>query len=293
MPRLLRSRTQSPGGRTGAKTEIRKFMWTPSIFFAIFCGRCTQNTGKLQIHSFTDTGPHHGQQADLREPPRQGPREDQDVLRRAGLHLQPAVHRCQRRLHGDREGQHLRDAAGGALLQDLHHQEHHRHQARAPRCCCASRARAAPRSTRWWPRRWPPAAPRRASPLGFPWETADPFLFCAYHDDAYPQGQRQDGAGGAAGRARHRPGLQPQGRLEHVPRRHGAGLSGAPAPRLRDRDHRAQGPDRPQRLAGRHRALRRRRRAVGHRRPRHRALGDVPAAQGKARTTRWSCSRSG
>ncbi|HSH92266.1 MAG TPA: pirin family protein [Ramlibacter sp.] len=25
-------------------------------------------------------------------------------------------------------------------------------------------------------------------PLGFPWETADPFLFCAYHDDAYPQG---------------------------------------------------------------------------------------------------------
>jgi hypothetical protein len=25
-------------------------------------------------------------------------------------------------------------------------------------------------------------------PLGFPWVTADPFLFCAYHDDAYPQG---------------------------------------------------------------------------------------------------------
>ena len=24
-------------------------------------------------------------------------------------------------------------------------------------------------------------------PLGFPWETADPFLFCAYHDDAYPR----------------------------------------------------------------------------------------------------------
>ena len=25
-------------------------------------------------------------------------------------------------------------------------------------------------------------------PLGFPWETEDPFLFCAYHNDAYPQG---------------------------------------------------------------------------------------------------------
>ena len=22
--------------------------------------------------------------------------------------------------------------------------------------------------------------------LGFPWATIDPFLFCAYHDDAYP-----------------------------------------------------------------------------------------------------------
>ncbi|MBK6386230.1 MAG: pirin family protein [Rhodoferax sp.] len=25
-------------------------------------------------------------------------------------------------------------------------------------------------------------------PLGFPWVTIDPFLFCAYHDDAYPRG---------------------------------------------------------------------------------------------------------
>ena len=33
----------------------------------------------------------------------------------------------------------------------------------------------------------------RVKPLGFPWETADPFLFCAYHDDAYPRGN--DGMG--------------------------------------------------------------------------------------------------
>ena len=30
-------------------------------------------------------------------------------------------------------------------------------------------------------------------PLGFPWETQDPFLFCAYHRDEYPQGN--DGMG--------------------------------------------------------------------------------------------------
>jgi quercetin 2,3-dioxygenase len=38
-------------------------------------------------------------------------------------------------------------------------------------------------------------------PLGFPWETADPFLFCAYHDDAYPRGNAQMGpAASLAGR---------------------------------------------------------------------------------------------
>ncbi len=33
----------------------------------------------------------------------------------------------------------------------------------------------------------------RVAPLGFPWVTADPFLFCAYHDDAYPRGNGQFG----------------------------------------------------------------------------------------------------
>ena len=27
-----------------------------------------------------------------------------------------------------------------------------------------------------------------AMPLGFPWQTIDPFLFCVHHDDAYPRG---------------------------------------------------------------------------------------------------------
>jgi quercetin 2,3-dioxygenase len=33
----------------------------------------------------------------------------------------------------------------------------------------------------------------QAQPLGFPWATQDPFLFCAYHDDAYPAGNSQMG----------------------------------------------------------------------------------------------------
>jgi redox-sensitive bicupin YhaK (pirin superfamily) len=38
-------------------------------------------------------------------------------------------------------------------------------------------------------------------PLGFPWETADPFLFCVYHDDAYPKANAQMGpAASLAGR---------------------------------------------------------------------------------------------
>ena len=30
-------------------------------------------------------------------------------------------------------------------------------------------------------------------PLGFPWETIDPFLFCVHHDDAYPAGNEKMG----------------------------------------------------------------------------------------------------
>lgn len=37
---------------------------------------------------------------------------------------------------------------------------------------------------------------RRVAPLGFPWETADPFLFCVHHDDRYPAGN--DALGPAA-----------------------------------------------------------------------------------------------
>ena len=38
-------------------------------------------------------------------------------------------------------------------------------------------------------------------PLGVPWETADPFLFCMYHNDKYPKGNEQLGpAASLAGR---------------------------------------------------------------------------------------------
>jgi redox-sensitive bicupin YhaK (pirin superfamily) len=33
----------------------------------------------------------------------------------------------------------------------------------------------------------------RTRPIGFPWETSDPFLFCVHHDDAYPTGNERMG----------------------------------------------------------------------------------------------------
>jgi redox-sensitive bicupin YhaK (pirin superfamily) len=42
---------------------------------------------------------------------------------------------------------------------------------------------------------------RRIEPLGFPWKTADPFLFCVHHDDHYPAGNERLGpAASLAGR---------------------------------------------------------------------------------------------
>jgi len=42
---------------------------------------------------------------------------------------------------------------------------------------------------------------RRIKPLGFPWETPDPFLFCVHHDDKYPAGNDKLGpAASLAGR---------------------------------------------------------------------------------------------
>ena len=37
------------------------------------------------------------------------------------------------------------------------------------------------------------SAVKRVGPLGFPWKTLDPFLFCVHHDDKYPEGQENMG----------------------------------------------------------------------------------------------------
>ncbi len=34
---------------------------------------------------------------------------------------------------------------------------------------------------------------KSVTPLGFPWQTQDPFIFCAHHKDKYPQGNENMG----------------------------------------------------------------------------------------------------
>jgi redox-sensitive bicupin YhaK (pirin superfamily) len=63
-------------------------------------------------------------------------------------------------------------------------------------------------------------------PLGFPWKTLDPFLFCAYHNDAYPAGNGQMGpAASLAGRALG----QDFGRKDGWSMYHGMTVPGFPA----------------------------------------------------------------
>lgn len=52
------------------------------------------------------------------------------------------------------------------------------------------------RSQKGWYGRWMTRTVLETRPLGFPWETADPFLFCVHHLDAYPAGN--DALGPAA-----------------------------------------------------------------------------------------------
>lgn len=71
-----------------------------------------------------------------------------------------------------------------------------------------------------------PSSVIRISPLGFPWETVDPFLFCVYHDDAYPRGNGRLGPDASlAGRAIGRDFSRKDGWSMY----HGDSLPGFPA----------------------------------------------------------------
>lgn len=63
-------------------------------------------------------------------------------------------------------------------------------------------------------------------PLGFPWETSDPFLFCAYHNDAYPRG---NGALGPAASLAGRDIGQDFSRKDGWSMYHGDSVPGFPA----------------------------------------------------------------
>ena len=66
----------------------------------------------------------------------------------------------------------------------------------------------------------------RIKPLGFPWETSDPFLFCVYHDDSYPRG---NGAMGPAASLAGRDIGQDFSRKEGWSMYHGEAVPGFPA----------------------------------------------------------------
>ena len=66
----------------------------------------------------------------------------------------------------------------------------------------------------------------QVKPLGFPWETTDPFLFCAYHDDAYPRG---NGAMGPAASLAGRDIGQDFSRKDGWSMYHGDSVPGFPA----------------------------------------------------------------
>ena len=66
----------------------------------------------------------------------------------------------------------------------------------------------------------------QVQPLGFPWETADPFLFCVHHDDAYPKG---NGAFGPAASLAGRNIGQDFGRKDGWSMYHGETVPGFPS----------------------------------------------------------------
>ena len=153
---------------------------------------------------------------------------------------------------------------------------------------------------------WPLAPPARSTPrmrddpilrvepLGFPWQTVDPFLFCVHHDDAYPARQRAARPGRVARRPRPRQDFEGKDGWRMYHGDVGARLPAAPAPRLRDRHDRAPRPHRSLRLARRRRALRPGRRAVADRRRAASCTREMfPLLDRGGRPTRSSCSRSG
>ena len=131
------------------------------------------------------------------------------------------------------------------------------------------------------------------TPLGFPWQTHDPFLFCVHHDDAYPAGNEQ--LGPAASLAGRNLGQDFEGK-DGWRMYHGEVVPGFPQHPHRGFETvtivRAGFIDHSDSLGA---AARFGRGDVqwltaGER---HRALRDVPAARARRSRTRSSCSRSG